>query len=109
MFKLKSDASRVGSNIQETTSSLVQGAKDAGNKILDVGTSRGGSNNGLLDDNSWRLTVGFFAALIVVSIAGAVLNHPPDGANPSDYGNPNYGTIDKFTSDGQPLQFGSRS
>ena len=36
MFKLKSDASRVGSNIQETTSSLVQGAKDAGNKILDV-------------------------------------------------------------------------
>jgi hypothetical protein len=43
--------------------------------------------------------------LIVVSVAGALLNHPLDGSTPADYG-ANYGTIDKFTSDGQPLQFG---
>lgn len=100
LFKMKTDATRVGESVQDGASKFASGIKDAGNKLLDVGTSRG-SNNGLLDDNSWRATVGFFIALIVISIAGAVFNKPPDGG--ASY---NYGTVDQFTSDGQPLQFG---
>ena len=51
----------------------------------------------------------FIVGLIVVSVAGAVVNRPPSGGNdPYIYNNAGYGSIDKFTSDGQPLEFGSR-
>ena len=98
-FRLKSDASRVKSTLEDGANSI----KDAGSKLLDVGTSRD-TNRGLLDDNSWRLTVGFFIALIVISVAGAVFNQPP--SDPGAYGGGYGSTIDNFTSDGQPLTFG---
>jgi hypothetical protein len=50
MFKLKSDAGRVGESLQDGATNIFSGVKDAGNKILDVGTSRG-SNSGLLCDS----------------------------------------------------------
>ena len=63
----------------------------------------------MMDPGSWNLTVAFFVGLIVVSVAGAVVNRPPSGGNdPYIYNNAGYGGIDKFTSDGQPLEFGSR-
>ena len=102
-FRLKSDANNLAESAKETASAA--GSKIA--NLLDVGGRRAGP--GMMDPGSWNLTVAFFVGLIVVSVAGAVVNRPPSGGNdPYIYNNAGYGGIDKFTSDGQPLEFGSR-
>ena len=102
-FRLKTDANNLAESAKETASAA--GSKIA--NLLDVGGRRAGP--GMMDPGSWNLTVAFFVGLIVVSVAGAVVNRPPSGGNdPYIYNNAGYGGIDKFTSDGQPLEFGSR-
>ena len=102
-FRLKTDANNLAESAKETASAA--GSKIA--NLLDVGGRRAGP--GMLDPGSWNLTVAFFVGLIVISVAGAVVNRPPSGGNdPYIYNNAGYGSIDKFTSDGQPLEFGSR-
>ena len=99
-FRLKTDANNLAESAKETASA---GSKIA--NLLDVGGRRGPR---VLDPGSWNLTVAFFVGHRRLG-HGAVVNRPPSGGNdPYIYNNAGYGGIDKFTSDGQPLEFGSR-
>ena len=107
-FRLKTSADAAVDQAKEA----IEGAKDAGAKLLDLGKNRSPAD-GLLDDNSWKATVGFFAALIVLSVANAVFNGGGGGdANAqSGYYQAQLGTqggVDTYTSDGGRLEFGRR-
>ena len=68
--KIKSEANKAKEAGLGFTGGIIAKAKSAFDGLLNVGTNSGGSGRGLLDDNSWRLTVGFFVGLIVISVAG---------------------------------------
>ena len=105
-FRLKTGAQGAVESAKEAVDSV----KESTSKLLDLGKNRPPAD-GLLDDNSWKATVGFFAFLIVISVANALFNAPPtDPAfDPASYGGAGLsGGVDRFTSDGGDLAFGRR-
>ena len=72
---------------------------------LDLDDRGSRQQEGLLDTNSWRLTVGFLAGVVLLAaFAAATTNFEPApiGLNSGMV------VVDRFTSDGGELQFGRR-
>lgn len=100
-FKIRTDAARAAETVSDSLNKVVGSVKESSDKLLNAGAGRPASD-GLLDQGQWKITVGFFALLIVLSVGNALLNSPPEpGAYTSGSG-----SVDLFTSDGGALQFG---
>lgn len=100
-FKLRTDAARTADSVKDGFKSVADKVSDSTSNLLNAGAGRPASD-GLLDDDQWKLTVGFFALLIVFSVGNAVLHSGDSAAVVPQLG----GGVDKFTSDGGALQFG---
>ena len=101
-FKLKTDAAKAAETVRDSVAGVTSKVAEKVDGLLDAGSGRPKSD-GLLDQDQWKLTVGFFAVLIVLSVGNAVLHSgaPPDSLSPLGTS-----SVDMFTSDGQALQFG---
>lgn len=109
-FKLRTDAERAANTFNSGVESAVNVAKDSADRLINVGTeSQGG---GILDNNSWKLTLGFFAATVLLAFGSALFGGAPSESNyTAEYGMQSQRSgskVDMYTSDGQELQFGRR-
>ena len=88
-FRLKTDAA----SALEEVKSVGDGIKSSVGKLFDAGSSRPASD-GLLAQDQWKTLVIFFGLTIALSFGSALVSQTGGGEK---------------TSDGAPLEFGSRS
>ena len=88
--------------VTKAVSSVATGAKRAQASL----NAKPDPGRDLLDVDGWKLTVGALALVVALSVASFAFNAPPSdtAAQPYQTG----GVVDKFTSDGSELGFGTR-
>tara|TARA_B110001452_G_scaffold79294_1_gene64780 strand:+ start:136 stop:750 length:615 start_codon:yes stop_codon:yes gene_type:complete len=90
-FRLRTDAQRAIEPLKEGAEGLKD--KFSNINIPTPGAGRPRSNNDLLDEDQWKTLVVFFGVVILLSVGTAINTNMQ---------------VDSFTSDGAPLEFGSR-